>query len=260
MAPLWTPFSQRQRNAPADVRERVWTVATVITLFRALACNALIISGIASHDTGRVLVALALNMVLDSVDGEVARRLRRETVFGAQADGAVDRFLAMAVVLTVALFRSGAVAATQAALVTCQFVLVDQILCAQFLRFGLWSPDHFYVVDETVWRLNWSPLAKLVGNVPLLLFTLSTATAWIAVPVAVSIILARAYSYAVVRRRARELVPEQSYAIGSDAAREAACPEVVARRSQPVIDQSIDARSARARGRTAVDVADVAHA
>jgi len=229
-------------------------------MLRALVCSALIVTGIAARDPTRVLEALALNMALDSADGAVARRSRRETVFGAQADGAVDRFLAMAVILTIALFRGSALAGMQALVVCCQFVLVDQILCAQFLRFGLWSPDHFYVVDETVWRLNWSPLAKLLGNAPVLLFTVSTSTAWIAVPVAMSLIVSRVYSYALVRVRARTLLPELRYAIGPDAPDQFDPAAIVVTRATPTPDHTTYRRLVRRRPQVNADVGDVAHA
>lgn len=229
-------------------------------MLRALACSALIITGIASRGTALVLAALALNMVLDSADGAVARRYGRETVFGAQADGAVDRFLAMAVILTIAVFRGSAVAGAQALIVSAQFVLVDQVLCAQFLRFGLWSPDHFYVVDETVWRLNWSPLAKLLGNGPLLLFTVSAWTAWIAVPVAMLLIVSRVYSYSLVRVRARTLLPELGYAIGPDAPDQVDPVEVVVTRTTPTTEHQPHRPLERRRPQVNADVGDVAHA
>ena len=256
---MWTPFAQRRRNAAPHLREQVWTAATGITVLRALACSALVVLGAASRHATPVLGALGLNMVLDSLDGAVARRYRHETVFGAQADGAVDRFLAMAVVLAIAALRGRALATVEALAVCCQFVMVDQILCTQFLRFGLWSPDHFYVVDETVWRLNWSPLAKLLGNVPLLLFAISGSTAWIAVPVSAALVAARAYSYALIQSKARTSLPELCHAVGPDAPdRVEASSENAGLRASPVADRGLRRRSVWRRPRVEADARGVA--
>jgi phosphatidylglycerophosphate synthase len=213
---FWTPFGRRYRNADPFDRERAWTAATAITLLRAVLCSGLVVLAVARSSTSFMLIALVTNMVLDTLDGEVARRRRLETILGAQLDGAVDRLIVVLVVLTAVSVRDTAASALLGVIVCVQFAGVDHILSTQFLRFGLWSPDHFFVIDERVWSANWSPLAKLVSNVPILLFTVSEHSAWAALPVACAIIAVHARSYRRVRELARAL-PEHCYAVGPDA-------------------------------------------
>jgi phosphatidylglycerophosphate synthase len=213
---FWTPFGRRYRNADPFDRERAWTAATAITLLRAVLCSGLVVLAVARSSTSFMLIALVTNMVLDTLDGEVARRRRLETILGAQLDGAVDRLIVVLVVLTAVSVRDTAASALLGVIVCVQFAGVDHILSTQFLRFGLWSPDHFFVIDERVWRANWSPVAKLVSNIPILLFAASEHSAWAALPVACAIIAVHAGSYGRVRELARAL-PEHCHAVGPDA-------------------------------------------
>jgi CDP-diacylglycerol--glycerol-3-phosphate 3-phosphatidyltransferase len=54
-----------------------------------------------------------------------------------------------------------------------QFMMLDCILSLSFLRWGLVSPNYFYRVDRTVWRYNWSPPAKTVNTVAVVVAVLS---------------------------------------------------------------------------------------
>jgi phosphatidylglycerophosphate synthase len=245
---LWTPFGRRSRNAAPRDRELVWTGATMVTLARAVICSVLFVLAIGQHAWSLVLVALITNMVLDTLDGELARRHDHETVFGAQIDGAVDRLVVVLVVAATMSERADTATALLGLVVCLQFALVDHVLSTQFLRFGLWSPDHFYAVDERVWRINWSPVAKLASNVPVVLFVLSPVLAWGALVPAATLIFVRARSYGRVAVCAELLIPEKHYALGPRApdfeSDEAAGAEVEV--ETPMAEAGIEVRTAAA--------------
>ena len=44
------------------------------------------------------------------------------------------------------------------------FMVLDTMLSLAFLCWPVLSPNYFHLVDRTVWRLNWSPLAKAANT------------------------------------------------------------------------------------------------
>jgi phosphatidylglycerophosphate synthase len=179
-----------------------------------VACATLFVLAIARHSEAFMLAGLAANMTLDSLDGEIARRCDKETILGAQLDGAIDRLAVVLLIFSVIAIRGDAATAVIGIVVWLQFGVVDHVLSTQFLRFGLWSPDHFYEIDSHVWRVNWSPLAKLVSNLPVLLLAASPVVAWVGLLPAFALIAVRLWSYGRVRRAAVKLLPELGYALG----------------------------------------------
>ncbi len=91
-------------RALANARDDAMGPADVVTLGRALlgcAVAALAVELLAGHEVRPVLVALTVPaLVLDAVDGKVARRTGTVTEFGGRFDGEVDAFLIL--VLSVA--------------------------------------------------------------------------------------------------------------------------------------------------------------
>lgn len=93
--------------------------ADVVTLARAaLACGvaALVADSYVRRPAVEALVALAVvALILDAVDGRVARRTRTTSAFGARFDGEVDAFLILALSVYVARSAGGWVLAIGAA-------------------------------------------------------------------------------------------------------------------------------------------------
>jgi hypothetical protein len=218
LAGLWkTLFGRRVRKAPTKDRERVWTGATALTVARATVAGVIFVYAIIAGSPTLLLVALSVSMLLDFFDGFLARSMQSETIFGAQLDGLADR-LAAAFVITGAISMRGDAATVVVALaVWAQFGLVDQFLTGQFLRFGLWSPDHFYAIDERVWRDNWSPPAKLASNLPILFLALGSWPIWGAFALSLALITLRLRSYPTIRAKATAMIEEKGLAMASGA-------------------------------------------
>lgn len=207
-----TLFGRRTRRAADEFREKSWTLATGLTVGRAVITSAVFILAIVWRSHEWLLIALGMSMGADFLDGFVARSKRAETVLGAQLDGLADRLATTFVVAGVLAVDHSVVTVVVAGLVWLQFGVVDQFLTSQFLRFGLWSPDHFYAIDETVWRLNWSPPAKLASNLPIALLAVGAWCVWPAAVLAVSLVALRLVAYPAMRVQAQIRIKEKDLA------------------------------------------------
>jgi phosphatidylglycerophosphate synthase len=184
------------------MRDEIWTWATRATLARAVISAALLLFAIAERSQALLVFALALSMALDMLDGYIARKQLSETILGAQLDALADRMTAALVLAGAVYDAPSATAAIAAAAVWMQYGIVEQFLNGQFLRFGLWSPDHFYDVSPVVWRLNWSAPAKAASGVPVALIALQQW--WPALGVAAALILVRVACYPRIAEEARK--------------------------------------------------------
>ena len=68
-----------------------------------------------------------------------------------------------------------------------EFMILDQYLSNQFLRWPILSPNYFYAVDETIWRLNWSPPGKFFNSGAVTLVLLATGLPWAVAPILVGL-------------------------------------------------------------------------
>ena len=179
-------------------REPIFTWANVVTALRTLLCMALFVVAARRHSATCNLAGLAVYWLLDVLDGYLARRLHQETRLGAQFDILSDRLL-------VAFFYMNHLAwhpelAVPVALFMIQFMLLDQYLSTQFLRWNLLSPNYFHLVDRTIWLLNWSTVAK-IGNTGLLtiLLVVTRTPGW-ATLASLALIAVKLYSLARLLR------------------------------------------------------------
>jgi len=201
-------FAKRERKAEDHRREQILTLATALTTLRACATTAIFVIAIISHSHADLLIALAISMFFDFLDGIAARLRDRETILGAQLDGLADRLAAFFVVAGVITMQGQTQTVIVAAAVWFQFGVVDQFLSAQFLRFGLWSPDHTYVVDRATWRLNWSPQAKFASNLPIALLAVGGWGIWVALGLSATLVVVRLHGYGAIRLQAARRIPE----------------------------------------------------
>jgi hypothetical protein len=197
-------IERRVVRAEPSVKEAVWSVANAITLGRAVISSAVFVLALVIGSHLLLLAAVGVSMVGDTLDGLVARALREETALGAQLDVLADRMATLFVMLgALSIGRGGWLVAAACVGVWVQHGVVDQLLAGQFLRFGLWSPDHFHAIDEGVWRRNWSSWAKMASCLPVALLAVGGGVCWwLALSTSLMLAGSRVSSYGKIKRRA----------------------------------------------------------
>jgi CDP-diacylglycerol--glycerol-3-phosphate 3-phosphatidyltransferase len=146
-----------------------------------------------THNPDWNLAGVALYWLLDCLDGFLARALDQETQFGAQLDILSDRFLMAFFYLNYLSMHPDLVVVI--ALFLFEFMVIDHYLSNQFLRWRLLSPNYFYVVDRTIWRLNWSAPGKFFNSGVVTILLLTTKSTWAVWPVLVGLYLVKTYSW-----------------------------------------------------------------
>jgi phosphatidylglycerophosphate synthase len=201
-------FEPRHRKAKDNRRERVITLATGLTVGRAILTSGGFVVAIASNSHEWLLITLGVSMMLDLLDGLAARTLQWETVTGAQLDSLADRVAALFVAIGVVSLHGDAVTVAVVAVVWLQYGVVDQLMSNYFLRFGLWSPDHFHVIDKQIWAYNWSPRAKLASTAPIALLAIGAWCVWPALAISLVLIAIRLRMYPKLKALAEYRIPE----------------------------------------------------
>jgi CDP-diacylglycerol--glycerol-3-phosphate 3-phosphatidyltransferase len=174
------------------------TWANGVTLVRTVVGLVLFSIAALEHSLTWNLAGLAVYWGLDVLDGFLARALDQETRFGAQMDILSDRFLVAFFYLNyLALHPELAVAI---ALFLFEFMFIDHYLSNQFLRWPILSPNYFYAVDETIWRLNWSAPAKFFNSGVVTILLLATQSVWLVLPVLAALYCIKIYSCVQLHR------------------------------------------------------------
>ncbi|HEX2070606.1 MAG TPA: CDP-alcohol phosphatidyltransferase family protein [Thermoleophilaceae bacterium] len=197
-------LTKRERHkSPERVKELRWSSANHWTVARGVTVIALLALAVEIRSHELFLAAMAFGWVVDAADGALARRRQCETVFGAQLDALADRLTVLAVAAGSVVLADGAtVTVVAAAVVSLQYVAVDQLVFGQFLRFDLWTPDEFHIKSPRVWAFNWSRIGKVVGGLPAGLLALGRPVAAAAIVLAVALIAVRAWCYAAIAKLA----------------------------------------------------------
>jgi CDP-diacylglycerol---glycerol-3-phosphate 3-phosphatidyltransferase len=144
------------------VRETWGTWPNALTAFRVAAALSCFVFAALRQSEPWNYAGLAVYWILDVADGALARALRQETRIGAQLDILADRLLVAGFYAN--FLRAHPAMAVPIALHLVQFVVLDQYLSHQFMRWPCLSPNYFHEVDRTIWRWNWSPAAKAVNG------------------------------------------------------------------------------------------------
>jgi CDP-diacylglycerol--glycerol-3-phosphate 3-phosphatidyltransferase len=190
---MTTTASFAQPTAPLSAAsEDVRTWANAVTLIRVVAGTALFTVALLEHSMVLSLAGLAVYGILDGLDGFLARRLHQETRFGAQIDILADRqLIAFFYWNYLSLHPQATIAIV---LYLLEFAVLDQYLSNQFMRWPILSPNYFYVVDRTIWLLNWSAPGKFLNSGMVTLLLLITGSVWAVVPVVVALYCIKLYS------------------------------------------------------------------
>lgn len=152
-------------DRPADLSLPVGTLRTwanLATLLRTTVAVTLGGYAIAGHDLRVSAIAYAVYWLGDILDGWLARRLDQETRLGAVFDIVSDRACTALLCAGLLAHLPGAWVLAVAFLLS--FAVLDTMLSLAFLCWPILGPNDFHVVDPTVWRLNWSPLAKAANT------------------------------------------------------------------------------------------------
>ncbi len=144
------------------VRETWRTWPNLVTGVRVVAALACFVTAALTASSAWNWAGLAVYWVLDVVDGSLARALRQETRIGAQLDILSDRLCLGGFYAN--FLREHPVLAIPIALHLVQFVVLDQYLSHQFMRWPCISPNYFHEVDRKTWAWNWSPAGKVANG------------------------------------------------------------------------------------------------
>lgn len=144
------------------VRETWLTWPNLVTAVRVVAALACYVTAALAGSEAWNYAGLAVYWVLDIADGGIARALRQETRIGAQFDVLSDRLLIGAFYAN--FLHAHPAMAIPIALHLTQFVVLDQYLSHQFMRWPCLSPNYFHEIDRTIWSWNWSPLGKIANG------------------------------------------------------------------------------------------------
>lgn len=154
------------------------TVANLVTVVRTTAAAILAIIALLADDRVPWLIAGYLTYWIgDSLDGLAARLLKQETRAGAVFDICSDR-------LNTGLLAAGLILhqpdlALPIGIFLINFMVVDQVLSLSFLLWPIVSPNYFGEVDQQVYRYNWSPPAKAINNIGIIVAVL-VGNLWVA--------------------------------------------------------------------------------
>lgn len=184
------PASHRELARPD--KERLTTPATVLTFGRTAA--ALVLSLWGAHDGSLTLLLWGLGVywVGDIADGVVARRFDHETRIGAVLDIMCDRLCAATFYVGFAWYDPSMV--VPVAIYLAEFLVIDMFLSTAFLAWPLSSPNYFYVVDNRLWRWNWSKPGKAVNSALFAVLMVVTRDAMLAGVIAASLFVMKTVS------------------------------------------------------------------
>ncbi|MQA17027.1 MAG: CDP-alcohol phosphatidyltransferase [Pseudonocardiaceae bacterium] len=186
------------RGCTAAVGEVWWTAPNVITGVRT--AGTVVLCGAAIVERGEMLLLAALlcYWIGDIADGLLARLIHRETRTGAVLDVLTDRLCVCLVVVTYVTWHPATV--VPAGVFLLQFAVLDAHLTLAFRNWSLLSPNYFFLVDATVFRLNWSPVGKATNTGAVVLVVLLTGAMGAATLLALAVLAVKAYSTARLSR------------------------------------------------------------
>ena len=179
------------RAAPSSTWAEVGTWANRVTVARTVVAVALGLLALVERSGTLLAAAYGVYWAGDVLDGWLARRLGQETRLGAVLDILSDR--ACCAVLACGLVVLQPALWPALAVFLLQFMVLDCVLSLAFLRWPLLSPNDFGRVDPLTWRLNWSPPAKALNTVGVVVAVVAGSLA-VATAVAVAQLAVKAWS------------------------------------------------------------------
>ena len=180
------------RGCLQEPTEDVRTVASAVTLLRTAGCLALTTTSIATGRSSLLFAGLAVHCIGDVADGILARRRNEETRAGAVLDIVSDRLCIGVYYLSYGALHHDLLVPVALFLFT--FMVLDAHLSLAFLNWPLASLNYFSTVDRSLYRWNWSPVAKACNGGLLTAVMLVTQSAALCTAVAVVLLVVKAAS------------------------------------------------------------------
>lgn len=179
--------------------ESVFSEANILTLIRVTLSVSFFILAILTHKITYNYIGFLIHWIGDFVDGFCARKLKQETILGAEIDIIADRLEIIFFYVIFLNFRPYIYPAVMLYLI--DYAFIDFYLSYQFIKFDIISPNYFYKVNKTVYQLNYSPVAKFCNSsvVTLLLIFLPHLHLLAAV-FATGLIIVKTYSIFLLRK------------------------------------------------------------
>lgn len=160
-----------EQNSNPKARERIfkprtsdsfYSEANIITLVRLAGSLAFFALAIIKQSPTYNFIGLGVHWFGDVLDGLCARKCKQETILGAEIDIIADRVETLFFYIIFLHFHPNLI--VPAVIYILDFAFVDFYLSYQFLKYGIISPNYFYKVDQTVYVLNYSPVAKFCNS------------------------------------------------------------------------------------------------
>lgn len=142
--------------------ESVFSEPNVVTLVRLTASLVFFVLAAVRGDPTLNFVGLGIHWFGDVLDGKWARLARQETILGAEIDIIADRVETLFFYVNFLRFQPALYLPVAVYLI--DFAFVDFYLSYQFVKYDIISPNYFYKVDRTVYRLNFSPVGKFCNS------------------------------------------------------------------------------------------------
>ncbi len=180
--------------------ECIYSVPNVITLIRLIGSLSFFILALMKGNETYNFIGLGIHWFGDMLDGFVARTFKQETVFGAEIDIIADRVEILFFFLNFLHFHPGLY--LPVTIYILDFAFFDFYLSYQFIKYDIISPNYFYKVDKTIYKMNYSPPGKFCNStiVPLLLIFLPQF--WILVALfAVGLNAVKIYSIGLLHKK-----------------------------------------------------------
>ncbi len=139
-----------------------YSEANIITLLRLGGSLAFFSLAILKQSPTYNFIGLGVHWFGDVLDGFCARKCKQETLLGAEIDIIADRVETLFFYIIFLHFHPDLI--VPAVIYILDFAFFDFYLSYQFLKYDIISPNYFYKVDRTIYRLNYSPAAKFCNS------------------------------------------------------------------------------------------------
>jgi len=140
----------------------IYSEPNIITILRLLLSLVFFILAITKMNPTYNFIGLGIHWFGDVLDGMYARKFKQETILGAEIDIIADRVETLFFYINFLHFHPSLF--LPVAIYLIDFAFIDFYLSYQFLKYDIISPNYFYKVDRTVYRLNFSPVGKFCNS------------------------------------------------------------------------------------------------